>query len=144
MIKQIVCCEACGKEIERYPSQISKYNFCSRKCAKTFTSSRMTQYNRHENPMNTSDGWSAEQKDAVRKREQKNKGPCGPNTYPKDHGEYEHRKIAAQVLGRSLLSGEVVHHIDRDKHNNAPENLMVFPSQAAHAKWHAKHDEEVV
>lgn len=28
--------------------------------------------------------------------------------------------------------------------NNAPENLMVFPNQAAHAKWHAEHDEEVV
>lgn len=31
--------------------------------------------------------------------------------------------------------------IGRDKQNNAPENLMVFPSQAEHAKWRKEHDE---
>jgi hypothetical protein len=46
--------------------------------------------------------------------------------------------MAAQMLGRPLLSGEVVHHIDRDKRNNRPENLMVFASQKEHAAWHAK------
>lgn len=34
--------------------------------------------------------------------------------------------------------GEVVHHIDRDKRNNAPENLEVFSSQKEHALLHQK------
>jgi hypothetical protein len=39
--------------------------------------------------------------------------------------------------------GEVVHHIDEDKTNCDPSNLMVFPSQAAHAAHHAKLAKEV-
>lgn len=104
----------------------------------------MSSYNKLENPMNTTEGWSEEQKDAVRQREQRNKGPCAPDTYPKDHGEHEHRKVARQILGRELLPGEVVHHTDRDKHNNNPSNLMIFANQAEHAKWHAEHDKEVI
>lgn len=137
-------CEACGKIFYRYPSQVSKHNFCSRKCAKVFTSSRMSDYNRQENPMNTTEGWSEEQKEAVRRREQGNKGPCAPDTYPKDHGRHEHRRAAERKLGRPLKPGEVVHHIDRDKHNNNLSNLMIFATQAEHAKWHAEHDKEVI
>lgn len=144
MSKQEISCDACGKRISRYPSQIRPHNFCSRKCAKVFTSNRMSNYNQQENPMNTSSGWSAEQKEAVRQRERRNKGPCGPDTYPKDHGKHEHRKVAEQILGRKLRPGEVVHHKDGDKHNNDPSNLMIFSSQAEHRKWHAGHYEEVM
>lgn len=35
--------------------------------------------------------------------------------------------VAERMLGRKLKPGEVVHHIDGNKRNNAPENLMVFP-----------------
>ena len=94
--------------------------------------------------MNTPEGWSEERKEEVRRREQKNKGPCAPNTYPKNHGEHEHRRVARKMLGRRLLPGEVVHHIDMDKHNNDPGNLMVFKSQEAHARWHREHEKEVV
>lgn len=44
-----------------------------------------------------------------------------------------HRQVAAELLGRPLLPGEVVHHIDGDALNNAPENLLVLPSQRHHA-----------
>lgn len=142
--KQEISCEVCGRVFYRYPSQISKHNFCSRKCTKVFTSNRMSDYNRRENPMNTSAGWSEEQKETVRCREQKNKGPCAANTYPKNHGEHEHRKIARQILGRELFPGEVVHHVDRNKHNNLPSNLMIFANQAEHRKWHSDHDKGVV
>ena len=67
------------------------------------------------------------------------KGTGEGKTYTKDHGRHEHRSAAEQILGRPLLPGEVVHHIDGDKKNNAPENLMVFPSQAEHARWHMLH-----
>jgi hypothetical protein len=40
------------------------------------------------------------------------------------------------VLGRELLSHEQVHHIDHNKLNNAPDNLMLT-SNGAHQKLHA-------
>ena len=48
----------------------------------------------------------------------------------------EHRVIATQKLGRELLSSEVVHHIDEDKLNNSPDNLMVFKTTADHTAYH--------
>lgn len=48
----------------------------------------------------------------------------------------EHRYIAEIKLGRLLKSEEVVHHIDEDKFNNDPNNLMVFKTNADHSAFH--------
>lgn len=56
--------------------------------------------------------------------------------YVKREGRHVHRAVAEAVLGRPLRKGEVVHHEDRDKTNNDPKNLIVFPSQAMHARHH--------
>ena len=66
MPKVKVTCEACGKAVFRYPSQVSKHPFCSRVCARRFNGERMRLYNQTENPMNTANGWTQEKKDAVR------------------------------------------------------------------------------
>jgi hypothetical protein len=49
---------------------------------------------------------------------------------------YEHILVMEKLLGRLLLPGETVHHLDGDKANNVPENLLLFPSLAMHTKFH--------
>lgn len=42
-----------------------------------------------------------------------------------------------KLLGRFLTPEEVVHHIDEDRSNNAPENLQLFANNAEHIQHHA-------
>jgi len=49
---------------------------------------------------------------------------------------YAHRLIAENKIGRKLKKGEIVHHIDENKNNNDPNNLIVFVSRRAHVSHH--------
>lgn len=44
--------------------------------------------------------------------------------------EYEHRRAVEQKIGRKLLRGENVHHVDGDKLNNDPSNLELWSDRA--------------
>ena len=46
-----------------------------------------------------------------------------------------HRLVAEEKLGRLILPDEIVHHIDGNKLNNAPENLVVI-TRAEHMRAH--------
>lgn len=51
---------------------------------------------------------------------------------------YEHRIIAEKKLGRLLKPNEKVHHIDKDRTNNHPNNLLVVDGNARHYLHHRK------
>ena len=117
-------CTKCGKEMYRPPSaRVGRSRpFCCRAC-------QMAYLNAEYNPKRMTP--DVRQKLRIARL---NSGEG--KTYSKFLGRHTHRVVAELMLGRPLKPGEVVHHIDGDKRNNAPENLMVFENQAAHAKWH--------
>jgi hypothetical protein len=51
---------------------------------------------------------------------------------------YEHVLVMEAKIGRYLEPQEVVHHIDGDKANNAPQNLLLCKDHIDHMKVHAE------
>lgn len=108
----VVLCGSCGTEFtRRKKDQV----YCSAECQR--------------------ERWRKRgQAPAVRKRAAKTIGDTlrgrpyttGAAEYVRRDGDYEHRTIMKRLLGRDLLPGEVVHHLDHDKRNNDPSNLAVM------------------
>lgn len=62
--------------------------------------------------------------------------PDHPNSTKKGYVA-QHRLVAESKLGRMLNDYEVVHHIDKNKTNNNPKNLMVL-TNSDHMKLHKR------
>lgn len=123
-MKITVKCEHCGKQIERYPSQIRTHIFCSKECSKYFTSKRMHKFNKTDNPMN-----------------QKKDGNLARSLIEKKtRDELTVTRSKAALGGRELKKD--TYKKKYGKHDNAPENLMVFKNQSEHLKYHKEHPEE--
>ena len=150
-MKVTVICDYCGKEFlrEHYYLKGKRHHFCSRRCLADYGNKRknpdgylglkdytkmgqhFTELNRRPNPTRM----TPETREKLRRaRMNSGKGV----TYTKYYGRHEHRVVAERMIGRPLLPGEVVHHIDGNKRNNDERNLVVFSSQADHARSHAE------
>ena len=119
-------CDECGAPVSMPPSRYarSKKHFCCNKC-------HMQNMNRELNPLRMTE-------DVRQKLALSRLGTGEGKSYRKTFGKHTHRLVAEQMPGRPLKKGETVHHINGDKRDNRPENLMVFASQAEHARWHAE------
>lgn len=133
-------CGNCGTPFERLACQLTRGRgrFCSRECASAsyrrgllmFCDMCDGRYYRQRAETGSTNGFCS--KVCYQEWRVANRG----DTYPRKGQAHVHRLVAARALGRPLLPGEVVHHLDEDKSNAALENLAVFPSQAHHARCH--------
>lgn len=113
-------CEGCGSIFTPIRKK-DKARFCSRKCTLKVIQplaviAASTQESREKNALS-----------------QRKKGK--QKSYAKVDGRHAHRTIAEQKIGRLLGPKEVVHHIDGNRRNNAPENLEVL-TQGEHMRRH--------
>ena len=148
-MKLEIKCDWCGRVFERESAFLKgkKHYFCCRQCVADFSSKsknpdgyrelkdftniskHMADLNRQLNPTRMTSETRSKLREA-----RLGKGEC--KGYSKIYGKPAHRVVAEKMLGRPLNEDEVVHHRDGNKYNNAPENLVVFPNQAAHTKHH--------
>jgi hypothetical protein len=77
------------------------------------------------------------------------RAPAGSGTVTRygyrTHGEktektLEHRMVCEKALGKPLPPTAVVHHVDENRLNNDPNNLVVCPSQTYHMLLHRRQD----
>ena len=122
-------CDWCGKQFKKQSWEVHEHNFCCLEHFRVFASARMTQMNADMNPTRM----TPETREKLRKA---HLDTGEGRTYAKEYSRHAHRVAMERKLGRKLKPGEIVHHIDGDKRNNDPDNLMLFPSQAEHARYH--------
>lgn len=70
----------------------------------------------------------------------KAKRKIAPGKYRKIGKRLEHVLIVERAIGHSLPPKAEVHHIDGNKQNNTPSNLVVCPNRAYHKLLHKRQE----
>jgi len=112
--RPLLKCVRCGKEFYKSPSAVFKTNFCSRKC------------------QHRPEGYKYKNRGYIKVKQSK---------HPNSISGYilEHRLVMEKKIGRYLVRGEVVHHINRIKDDNREDNLMLFACDKDHQDYHNKY-----
>jgi len=141
-------CECCGQSlILNNTRDIVRKRFCSRSCTAKATLTNLGHKHSDE----------TKQKMRARKLELVAQGwrPSGWRFCParlrvsQHHGykfigcQREHKLLMEEKLGRKLVIGEVVHHINGDKLDNSLDNLMAM-SRSEHSRLHYPEKELVI
>lgn len=147
--RMVIACDWCGMKFEKCPSVIKRHNFCCRSCLANFSnkannpnryhelknytgqSMNMAAINRRMNPSRMTVEVRAKLRHTHLRPEHNGR------TYAKYYGQVYHRMLAEKQLRRKLRKDEVVHHIDGDRRNNFPENLMVM-TKSEHSSLYAR------
>lgn len=145
----IAKCSVCGVEFERPAAWLKKVKepMCSRRCNGIRRSEHLKQFSGNmkgkqgkqmfgeENPCWRGGRYKEPQKGYVMVR-----NPKHPRAR-KNGYVLEHILVAESMLGRPLKDGEEIHHKNRDRADNRPENLEIFESHMLH--WMQEHYETV-
>ena len=112
-IKPEIECLFCKKTFFAYKTHIGNRKFCSHSCYVKMNTNEFIIKNGYKKVLKP-DHARADSKGYVR----------------------EHIVVMEEELKRPLKKSEVIHHIDNDKGNNSLKNLMLFPNNTAHLKYH--------
>ncbi len=129
----IVNCAVCGKPFYKSASRLkrTKAHCCGAECMRVYVARLGSAWCKENNKPGR---LSEESRQKIGKANRK--PPDQVKGYLSQKGRHIHRIVAERMLGRPLRKGEIVHHLNGDKHDNRPENLEVLPSRSEHNKLH--------